>query len=293
MLQSMTGQGDATLPRDGMVVSVEVRAINGRYFKLSYRGSEGCGALESRVDAVIRQAIRRGTVQVEVKVARKSAADPYRLNTEVLAGYYRQLETLFHQFHPNSTPALESLLALPGVVEENQASEGVDEIWPLVEETLHAALANLAQMRADEGRAMATDLAHNCRTIGVELTAIEARAPEVVQAYRGRLVERMNAFLQQHDLRLEASDLLREVAVFAERCDISEEVVRLRSHLEQFDTILQQEESAGRKLEFLTQEMFRETNTIGSKANDAEVARHVIEIKAAIERMREMIQNVE
>src|SRR5262249_25266571 len=133
----------------------------------------------------------------------------------------------------------------------------------------------------------------NARTIAAELAQIEARAPLVVEAYRGRLTERLNKLLAEVGSRIEPADVVREVGVFAERSDISEEIVRLKSHLEQFDGILAADESQGRKLEFLTQEMFRETNTIGSKANDAEIARHVIEIKTAIERMREMIQNVE
>ena len=148
-------------------------------------------------------------------------------------------------------------------------------------------------MRADEGRAMADDLRTNCQAVAGELAAIEVRAPLVVESYRDRISERLKKLLAEFDVSVEASDVIREVGLFAERSDISEEIVRLRSHLDQFDSIMQIAESSGRKLEFLTQEMFRETNTIGSKANDAEIARHVIEIKAAIERMREMIQNIE
>jgi uncharacterized protein (TIGR00255 family) len=126
-----------------------------------------------------------------------------------------------------------------------------------------------------------------------DLAQIDARAPLVVDAYRGRLSERLNKMLAEFGVQVEAADIVREVGIFAERSDIAEEIVRLRSHLDQFDTIMALSESSGRKLEFLMQEMFRETNTIGSKSNDAEIARHVIEVKAAIERMREMIQNVE
>ena len=152
---------------------------------------------------------------------------------------------------------------------------------------------NMAGMRADEGRAMTADLAENCvddrRPTGRNRTP---RA-DVADAYRARLDERLGKILAEFDVALQPGDLVREVGIYAERSDISEETVRLRSHLEQFATIMALEESSGRKLEFLTQEMFRETNTIGSKANDVQIARHVIEIKAAIERMREMIQNIE
>jgi uncharacterized protein (TIGR00255 family) len=152
---------------------------------------------------------------------------------------------------------------------------------------------NLSHMREEEGRAMATDLAANCRAIAGELDAIAERAPLMVETYRNRLEERLKKLLAEQSVTLEPADLIREVSIFAERSDISEEIVRLRSHLEQFDAIMGLAESSGRKLEFLIQEMFREVNTIGSKSTDVEIARHVIEIKTAIERLREMIQNVE
>src|SRR5262249_26914324 len=148
-------------------------------------------------------------------------------------------------------------------------------------------------MRTEEGRAMERDLRDNCALIGRELAAIEVRAPLVVEAYRNRLAERLNALLKEYKVTVTAADIVKEVGLFAERGDIAEEIVRLKSHLEQFAATLKEPESSGRKLDFLTQEMFRETNTIGSKGNDAEIARHVIEIKAAVERLREMVQNVE
>ncbi len=140
---------------------------------------------------------------------------------------------------------------------------------------------------------MTADLAENGAVIAAQLAEIERRGPGVSEAYRARLGERVSKILAEFDTVLQPGDLVREVGIYAERSDISEETVRLRSHLEQFAAIMALEESSGRKLEFLTQEMYRETNTIGSKANDVAIARHVIEIKAAIERMREMIQNVE
>jgi uncharacterized protein (TIGR00255 family) len=162
-----------------------------------------------------------------------------------------------------------------------------------VKEALDQALSNLDSMRTDEGKAMEIDLVENCGTISRELEAIGQKAPLVVEAHRNRLTERVNKVLADYEVKLEASDVIREMGLFAERTDISEELVRLRSHVDQFSSVMELPESSGRKLDFLTQEMFREANTIGSKANDAEIARHVVEIKAAIERMREMIQNVE
>lgn len=140
---------------------------------------------------------------------------------------------------------------------------------------------------------MAADLQANCQIIVGQLSQIAQMAPTVVENYQRRITERVNKLLAEFEIGLKSAEVVREVGIFADRCDISEEIVRLRSHLEQFDLIAADEESSGRKLDFVIQEMLRETNTIGSKANDAGISRHVVEIKTAIERMREMIQNVE
>ena len=166
--------------------------------------------------------------------------------------------------------------------------------WPVIE--THAARPRWrtsAGCARDEGRAMAADLAANCRAVAASLDQIERRAPLVVEDYRNRLLDRLQKTLAEFDVALDPADVIKEVSLFADRSDISEEIVRLRSHLEQFQATMELPESSGRKLDFLTQEMFREANTIGSKANDVEIARHVIEIKTAIERIREMIQNIE
>lgn len=294
MLLSMTGFGEAHRRSDGVAVAVEVRTINNRYFKLALKCGEGYGLLEPEIENVVRQQIRRGTVQVSLRVDRLRGGEDYRLNPDVLSSYRRQLAELNIQHGLTDEVPLVSLLALPGVVVENPTTPAMaEEEWPLVRETLAAALENLAQMRTDEGRAMAADLRANCRSVAAELDGVAVRAPLVAESYRSRLSDRLQAALAEYAVSLEPADLLKEVSIFAERSDISEEVVRLRSHLEQFDSIMELPESSGRKLEFLTQEMFRETNTIGSKANDVEIARHVIEIKASIERIREMIQNIE
>jgi uncharacterized protein (TIGR00255 family) len=290
----MTGFGEAHRQTDGVAVVVEVRTINNRYFKLTLKCGEGYSLLEPDVEGVVRQQIRRGTVQVSLRVDRVRGSEDYQLNQAVLSNYRRQIEQLSERWQIGELVPLAQLLLLPGVVIENPTSPAeAEEEWPLVREALVAAMENLAHMRQEEGRAMAADLRANCQTIAGELKQIEQRAPLVVEAYRSRLSERLQSTLAEFAVTLDPADLIKEVGLFAERSDISEEIVRLRSHLDQFDSIMQLPESSGRKLEFLTQEMFRETNTIGSKANDVQIARHVIEIKASIERVREMIQNVE
>ncbi|HEX3658168.1 MAG TPA: YicC/YloC family endoribonuclease [Pirellulales bacterium] len=290
----MTGFGEAHYQADGLSISIELRTINSRYFKLAVKCGEGYSALEPDIENVVRQQIRRGTLQVSLRVDRPKQPDDFQINTAVLASYRQQLEALHQSWNAPGHVRLEELLMLPGVIAEDPTTaEDAEEDWPLIRQTLVAAMDNLAKMRADEGRAMADDLQQNCQVVAAQLTEIEARAPQVAESYRGRLLERLGSLLAEFDVKLGAGDLIREVSIFAERSDISEELIRLRSHLGQFDSIMELPESSGRKLEFLTQEMFREANTIGSKANDVQISRHVIDIKAAIERIREMIQNVE
>lgn len=287
----MTGHGEARGRQAGVAVAVELRTVNNRYFKLSARLSDGFDQWEPRIEGLVRERVRRGTVQISVRIEQEVAPDRYRLNAAVLAGYRRQLEELAG---PQVAPQWESLLALPGAVIEHVSEPSeLESAWALTEQTLGEALTNLDQMRREEGRAMEADLVANCQAIANQLDHISGRAPLVAEAYRGRLTERLNKLLAEFDRQIEPADIVREVGSFAERSDISEEIVRLRSHIDQFLGFMALSESSGRKLDFLTQEMFRETNTIGSKANDAVIAGHVVEIKARIERMREMIQNVE
>jgi len=297
VLQSMTGFGEARIQQDSLSVTVEVRAINNRFFKLAVRATEGYAALESLVETEVRRSIHRGTVQVNLRVDRRIAAEDYRINVEVLDRYRRQLAELLHRDGRSAEqemPRIEALLPLPGVVDD-AADAAVDAVadWPVIRRALLAAMEKLSHMRAEEGRAMAEDLSANCQAVAESLDRIERRAPLVVEDYRNRLFDRLQRTLAELDVTLEPAAVIREVGLFADRSDISEEIVRLRSHLDQFRASMQLAESSGRKLDFLTQEMFRETNTIGSKANDVEIAQCVIEIKTAIERIREMVQNIE
>jgi uncharacterized protein (TIGR00255 family) len=185
-------------------------------------------------------------------------------------------------------------LALPGAVDEKSRGEyDPREDWATIEPVVREALAAVSKMRAEEGVALAADLAHNGRQIAEHLDLIARRSPEVTQSYQSRLTGRVQQALSELNVTVEPADLLREIALFADRSDISEEIVRLRSHLQQYEAALLMTESSGRKLEFIAQEMGREINTIGSKANDGEISKLVVEIKTALERIREQIQNVE
>lgn len=291
MLLSMTGFGEGRAESEAITAVAEVRSINNRHLKISYRSNDGYHGLEPQVERLVREHVKRGTVQVNVRVERRSAASDYRFNAEVLLGYQEQLTQLGGV---KSMPPIDRLLTLPGVISTPDASAADPEAdWPTIESALVGALESLAEMRRQEGEALAADLRANCGAVAEELTGVEARSPQVADAYRDKLRERVGQAVENLGVSLEPSDLIREVAMFVDRSDISEETVRLRSHLEQFEATIAAGDQTGRKLEFIAQEMGREVNTIGSKANDAEISAHVVEIKAALERIREQVQNVE
>ena len=291
MLISMTGFGEGRAESDTIAVVAEVRSINNRHLKISYRSSDGYHALEPEVERLVRDHVKRGTVQVNVRVERRNVATDYRLNTEVLLGYQEQLTQLGGV---KTMPPIDRLLTLPGVISTPDASAADPEAdWPTVEAAITAALQSLGEMRRREGEALASDLRANCEAVASELAGVETRSPQVADAYRAKLQQRVGEAVEKLGVSLEPADVVREVALFVDRSDISEETVRLRSHLEQFEATLAAGDQAGRKLEFIAQEMGREVNTIGSKANDAEITGHVVEMKAALERVREQVQNVE
>lgn len=290
----MTGFGEAHNRFEKLSVAVELRTINSRHYKLSLRTNEGYGALEPQIDALVRKRIRRGTVQLNLHIHRATGPDDYRINAEVLSGYIQQAKAIATEAAVSGDIAIGPLLSLPGVIDDRRApEEDSQEDWPQIEPTLREALAALTKMREAEGRALAKDLLENCNVIDQQLAAIENRAPNVSVGYRERLTERVNRALSELNVTVQPADLLRELSLFVDKSDISEEMVRLKSHLEQFAKTVDASESSGRKLEFISQEMGREINTIGSKANDTEISQYVVEMKAALERIREQVQNVE
>lgn len=293
-LLSMTGFGEVVEQREGYAIGVEIRTVNSRYFKSNIRTTEGYGVLETLIDAVLRETVKRGTVSCNVRIRHLAGAEDYRLNARVLNQYIDQLQSVAAKRNLDEMIRLEPLASLPGVVEELSAeSLEAASLWPVVEPTLIAAVDQLTSMRTVEGEALAADLRDQCATVALCLDIIEKQAPLVAENYRRRIHDRVNEALSTLNVSLEPADLVREVALYADRADISEEIVRLRSHLQQFAAALDLEESAGRKMEFICQEMGRETNTIGSKANDALISQQIVEIKTALERIREQIQNVQ
>ena len=289
MLLSMTGHGQAVAENEHVHVIVELRSVNNRYLKTSI-SSELDPGHESQIESLIRDKIKRGAINARIKLLFQAGSHDYQINQAALQAYQRQLSDI------NSSgvqASLDTLLSLPGVIEENAGSDRLQAVWPVVQQATQRALETLIEMRAQEGLAMQKDLLANCNLITQFTEQIEVLAPNIVKNYSKRITDRINQMLQDYNVTVTPSDVIREVGIFAERVDISEEIVRLKSHVDQFKQIIDAPTSNGRKLDFLTQELLRETNTVGSKANDAAIANHVVEIKAAIERIREMVQNVE
>jgi uncharacterized protein (TIGR00255 family) len=292
----MTGYGEASYQGDKLSLTIELRAVNNRHLKVILRATEPYNLLEAEFEKVIRRTIRRGTVQVQVRCQRQHNLQDFQINTVALRSYLLQVRQACQDIGlPDDGQALlGQVLALPGVVPEPGTGHfRIEEEWPILEQALDKAIDRLQAMRQEEGRAMADELLQHRDSIGAQLDHIRRRIPLITVAHRDRLLERVRMLLQDLDVKIDQSDLIKETSIFAERADIAEEVVRLASHLDQFQEFLKEPESAGRKLEFLTQEMFRETNTIGSKANDVEISRHVVEIKGTLEKIRELVQNVE
>jgi uncharacterized protein (TIGR00255 family) len=292
----MTGFGQARWQSEQFNLSIELRALNNRYLKVSLRALEPYHLLEPEFEKVIRRTIRRGTVQAHLHCEKQAAAQDFRLNRAALQSYLAQVRSAAQELGlPDGGAALfGQVLALPGVVlEPGSLTLHLDDDWPVIEKVLAQALERLQAMRHEEGQAMAQELRAHRDAIAERLEHIRRRIPQIGPAYRDRLLERVRGLLAELDVQIDRSDLIKEVSIFAERSDIAEEVVRLASHLDQFVDIMNEPESPGRKLEFLTQEMFREANTIGSKAGDVDISREVVEIKGTLEKIRELVQNIE
>jgi len=294
MMRSMTGFGQAQRNIGGAQCVVEVRSLNSRYFKATVRLPELWSAYEADIEKHVRDRLRRGAVHLTMRMKTTSPDMAHQVNTDVLERYVEQLDTV----RPDQTDVamsmdLASLLLLPGVCSPPELQEMVEgaraELMKLVDE----AIAGLLAMRAEEGKAIDADLEDQCRLIEERGKQIAQRAPQVLKDYHQRLKRRVAELTGSAELALDEQELAREVAIYAERCDIAEELLRLESHLGQFRSTMRSEDQPGRKLDFIAQEMLREANTIAAKGNDAEITRAIVDVKSAIDRIKEQVQNVE
>jgi uncharacterized protein (TIGR00255 family) len=297
VLLSMTGYGEARGQTPAASVAIEIRSVNNRHLKVVVRGSDPYPVLDADFERIVRRSIKRGTLHVHVRVDRARGTGDQKIDGALLAAYLEQVRAACPEASQAAAlgPLLAGLLALPGVAPDAGGRPAApDDEWPLVEQLLGEALAQLNAVRKTEGRAMADELLALRGRFSDELDAVKRIAPRVVDDYRGRLIERVRQALAGGGAKVEPDHLIREVALYADRTDVAEEIVRLAAHLVQFaDVIAAETDAPGRRLEFVLQEMGRETNTLGSKAGDVAISRHVVEMKAILEKMKELVANVE
>jgi uncharacterized protein (TIGR00255 family) len=285
----MTGYGEGLHHAERGAVSIELRSVNNRYLKINTRLPETHAKLEPEIERTIRENVTRGTVNVTVRVQHLAGTQSRRINTSLLASYLEQLQGVV----ADVTPLMASLLLLPGVVEDSLDHDDADLDAPAVQEALASALRQFSAMREREGLAMKEELLGHLDAIDQLAGRVAERVPLAAAAFRDRLLDRVGDLLKQHGVSVSPGDLIREVSIFAERSDVAEELARLRSHVVQFRSTMDKPEPCGRKLDFLSQEMFRESNTLGSKSGDGAISEAALELKSIVERIREMIANVE
>jgi uncharacterized protein (TIGR00255 family) len=292
MLQSMTGFGAAQGHCDGVDYSVEVRAVNHRYLKISVKLPDIWASAEADIETLLRDRLQRGSIGLSVRMRLSDEKAAYSVNTEALRRYIDQVKGIRADGEDFLTLDLAVLMALPGVCNPPRMDDLREKTSSELMDLIAQAIESLCQMRNREGKVVQDDLLEQCAQVETNLGLIGQRSPLVVKDYHKRLCERVEALIGAARLDLDEDHLAREVAVFADRCDINEEISRQNGHIEQFRDTCNSDEPVGRKLDFIAQEMLREANTIASKANDTEIARAVVDMKTAVDRIKEQVQNV-
>ncbi|OIQ59460.1 hypothetical protein MOTE_11410 [Moorella thermoacetica] len=292
MLNSMTGYGRGEASGAGKTVSVEIRAVNQRFLDVVVRLPRAYGALEEKIRQELKKSLNRGRVEVALTIKEDNVEKrPVNVDTGLAMAYYNALKELAQKLSISADITAAGLLSLPEVITVAEPEWDETTLWPVVARALAAALAGLLEMRRAEGQRLQADLEARAAFVRRQVEAIRDRAPEVPREYAARLRERVGELAGGMDL--DPGRLELEVALMAERADITEEIVRLTSHLEQMQAAMAGAEPAGRRLDFILQEMWREINTIGSKAGDLAISHLVVAVKGELEKMREQVQNIE
>jgi len=291
----MTGFGEAQGEIGGATYTVEIKTVNNRYLKTSVRLPEMVAFLEEDIDKLLRKSLSRGMVICVLRLKNVPANVLFDIDETALRAYMEKLGRIASSANTKSSIDMGGLLTLPGIVQPVLPDEEkAGQIKETVLSITQKAVDRLKQMRAAEGAALAADLDSHCKAIKQDLEQIRTRSEVVLQEYQKKLKKRVDELLADAKLKLDEEALAREVAIFADRSDISEEIARLDSHLQQFAESCQANaQAAGRRLDFISQEMLREANTIASKACDTEVIRCVVDIKCRIDRIKEQVQNIE
>ncbi len=290
----MTGYGEAQGEADGVSYAAEIKTVNNRYLKTIIKLPELASFLEEDIDKLLRKNISRGTINYVLRLKDTSASALFDIDETALQAVVEKLSRAGSSTGINGAIDIGNLLTLPGIIQPALPDkERAGQIRKFVLEISQEALDKLKQMRATEGDYLEADINKCCATIEEGLEQIRGRTAVVIQEYADKLKKRVNELLSHAEITIDEGILAREVAIFADRSDISEEIARLESHLQQFAQCCRGSDQAGRRLDFISQEMLREANTIASKASDTETTRYVVDIKCQIDRIKEQVQNIE
>lgn len=292
MVKSMTGYGRCEETVGGRRITVELKSVNHKYFEFSPRVTRGYGFLEDKLKSYVQSRVARGKIDLFLSIETLEDADVVvSVNHSLAAGYIAALREITERYKLPDTVTVNSLSRYSDIFSVHKAPEDEEAIWAAVQPVAEKAVDAFIAMRETEGSRLYEDVMARAAVILELVGKIEARSPETVKAYRERLEMKLREVLS--DTAIDEQRILIEAAIFADKVAVAEETVRLRSHFEQLKSLLGAEEPSGRKMDFLVQEMNRETNTIGSKASDSQIAYMVVDIKAEIEKIREQIQNIE
>lgn len=292
MVLSMTGYGRAQKTLHGRDITVEIKSVNSRYFEYSSRMPRSFAFVDDKLKKLLNASISRGKVELGLTVVNIEADDTQiTVNMDLVKGYYNAMQKVAQELQIDNDVKASTLSRLSDVFAVCKAAQDEEQIWQDVKKVADDAVTAFVQMRAAEGAKMKEDVLSRLSFVEDTVGKIEAMSADCVQKYTDKLYAKLQVLLE--DKNIDDSRILTEAAIFADKTAVDEETVRLRSHIKQYRDILQMAEPVGRKLDFLTQELNRETNTIGSKAQEIEITRLVVDMKAEIEKIREQIQNIE
>lgn len=292
MIKSMTGFGRGNAVLNGRDITVEIKAVNHRYYELSCRLPRSMNYCEERLKTLLNGKIARGKVELSVQVQSVGeVSEQIAVNKDVVRQYVEALREIKDEFSLADDLALSNVMRIPDAFTVIKVETDEEQLWEDLKSVTEQALANFIKMRENEGERMKADLLSRLSTIEKWVEIVNERSPKTVEEYRKRLYDRMCEVLAGKEI--DEGRILLEAGIFADKTAVSEETVRLKSHIAQFREMLESAEPIGRKLDFLVQEMNRETNTIGSKVQDVEVTKIVVDQKSEIEKIREQIQNIE
>jgi len=292
MIKSMTGYGRVEASEQGRNIAVEVKSVNHRFLELSLRIPPPLFPVELDLRKKISESFKRGRIEVFIRVENgNSSTDGANINLDNVRNYFNALKKIKDEFGLPDDVNLQMLMGCRDIFSAPAETQYPPELLSRISSALDEAVLLMTKMRCDEGLALYQDMKGRVKTICDVLAELQVRSPQVIVEYQKRLAERINELTA--GCALDESRLVQEVALMADRSDITEEIVRLHSHLNQFTELLESDEAMGKKIDFLLQEMNREVNTIGSKSNDMEIARHVIELKSEFSKLREQAQNIE